>query len=148
MKMFFVLIILMVSNFSHAENLGGFPTEIQTTNSGVQFKLSCSPTNLAFVEEIKTLIYKVEQKLQALQCDVKKIRNPFSGCQKSSSATSQCQEMIKKTITLHSNHPNYLGLLQLLSTSYLSQNYVNLDLTLTSQSELLNSYDLNAVSLK
>jgi hypothetical protein len=56
--------------------------------------------------------------------------------------------MVKKTITLHSSHPNYLALLQLLTTSYLSQNYVSLDLTLTSQSELFNSYDLNTASLK
>jgi hypothetical protein len=138
----------MVSNFALAETLGGFPTEIQTTSSGVQFKLNCSPTNLAFVEEIKTLIYNVEQKLQDIQCDVKKMRNPLSRCKNSVSMTVQCGEMVKKIITLQSNHPNYLALLQLISTSYLSQNYVNLDLTLTSQSELVNSYDLNAVSLK
>ena len=157
MKNIFVFVSLMtISNLCYAGLTGtqfrGFPTKIQTTNSGVDFMISRYPSKIGVVETLKALINKIEIKVDEIHCEILKMKNPTTTCFVPSDSLDP---IFSDTglIHLRLNHPNYLALLQLLTTSYLAQNLLEFDVSisekLTSQSSPVEyDYELNAIHLK
>jgi len=138
----------MFSNLAFAENMAGYPTNIRTTDNGVFFNLNCSPTEISTVQRIIDLLNTMEVKLESIHCDIKRISNPLLNCSNDSSSSPTCNFGVENQVFLKSNHPNYLALIQLLSTSYTTQNPISFELTETNRTESKVSFVLNSIVLK
>ncbi|MEO5970568.1 MAG: hypothetical protein ABIQ95_11625 [Bdellovibrionia bacterium] len=139
--------LILFSSIAHAEFIDGYVSKIHTTNHGVNFTISCGPTKLGTFEELKFMGTEMLAKLDQIQCSVKRIWNPFHHCRSSAISAPSCKNGKTRTLSLFSGHANYQGIIQLLTTSYLSQNPAAFDVGKIGESDTQISYDLYQVGL-
>lgn len=139
---------LFVSSLAFADLIKGYPTEIQTTDQGIDFTVSCSPTSLSVAAGIKKACDDLSLTLEEIQCDIKKIRNPLYRCRTSFVSTSSCMTDKASIVHMDRAHSNYQAILTLMNTAYLSQNLVEFNVTKTDENSNEVYFQLQQVSLE